>query len=68
MHPATEHNLLDMQIAEYAQQNSRKTLKNMLDRFFPPKLLLAALKIAEADPEMRAAHMNKATRKNSPVC
>lgn len=63
IYPQTEHHILDSQIAEYAMSNSRKTLKNLLDKFFPPKLLPIAMKMAEADPEMRAGNLSKVTRK-----
>jgi len=63
MHPETEQTELDREMAEYINHNPRKSLKNMLDKFFPPKLLPLALKHAEADPSMRACDMSKATRK-----
>jgi len=63
MYPNTEYHELDIQIAQYVQENARKTLKNTLDKFFPPKLLMLAIKMSGADPEMRAGSLNKATRK-----
>jgi cobalamin biosynthesis protein CobD len=61
--PTIEHSELDTQIAEHINEHSRKTLKNALEKFFPPKMLDTALRLADADPQMRAGNLSKQTRK-----
>ncbi|MGD9807893.1 MAG: NAD(P)/FAD-dependent oxidoreductase [Deferribacterales bacterium] len=61
--PDIEHHLLDKEIAEYINENSRKKLKNMLDKYFQPKLLALAIEQTGINPEMRSCDLKKEDRK-----
>ncbi|ADD66951.1 HI0933 family protein [Denitrovibrio acetiphilus DSM 12809] len=62
-YPEDEYQELDCRVASYAEENSRKTMKKLLEKFFPPKMLPLALQQAEIDPDMRAGHFSKSARR-----
>jgi len=61
--PQKDHQELDSELANYAEINSRKTMRKVLEKFFPPTMLPLALEMSETDPDMRAGNLNKGTRK-----
>jgi len=61
--PDIEQHILDKEIAEYINENSRKKLKNMLEKYFQPKLLALAIEQTGTDPEIRSCDLKKEDRK-----
>jgi predicted Rossmann fold flavoprotein len=61
--PEKDHKELDLLIADEAEKNARKMLKNLMEDFFSPKLLPVAMELSGVDGEMRAGNLSKKDRK-----
>lgn len=61
--PGRDFEDVDRELAEAASVYGKKQLKNMLEKFFPPKMLPIVPELSGADPEMRAGNLGKDVRK-----